>query len=431
MNIALLHISDLHVRNRKALKTCQIKKIAATFNAITRFDEIVIIVSGDIAFSGQEDQYLHASQVIGHLITALRETTGHKQPINVIFVPGNHDLDHNGKPVTSGELQEIRNKGQYPDHIQCFGINADILIFLSYLTDNPNILQLVFTAATESTRSWGEFDFNENLPGFLQNQRSFSVSLPAPNALSEEVRTAVDVEREAEERIQVADIYDYCEEDADQFINQFIRGVQLLTVVARCLPSLEHIMRKEDKRRLVEAIYVLPNRLFSQWANEANKEVAEILEYFREQSQDYYAREKKISDEELLLTLQWSAMSLLLDLYHLPVFYATRENTIAYLSNYNYSSRQTYMLEHLMMLERQPSCRAFIDEAIKMLDEVKGGGNLLYSTMICRVVRHALVFRTDLSYAQVQKLQTKFFPGARIGKDVLLQRQKNKENDIE
>ena len=312
--------------------------------------------------------------------------------------------------------------------LACFGINSDILLFMSYITDNINILRLILNAALENTKDWIELDFRENLPGFLKEQRDHLVALPSKTALSDEEHAAVKVEIEADAAIQTTDIYDYSEEDADQFVNQFVRSVQLLTIIARCLPSFEHMMPKEDKWRFVSAIYELPNKIFNTWANEANKEVDEILSFFKSQSQDYFAREKKVSDKELLKALQWSAMSLLLDVYHLPVFYATKDNTIRYLSGFNYSARETYQLEHLMMLGRNGSQKEFTAEASRLFDNTN---SLLYSTMVRRVVGHFLVFRSDFDYSIIQQLQTKFFPGSNIQKGVLVQRLKNKVNDVE
>ena len=313
--------------------------------------------------------------------------------------------------------------------LACFGINADILLFISYITDNVRILRLILEAAVENAKEWNEFDFRDNLPNFLKEQRQHFVSIPAPDALSEEDQAIVMTEKE-EEPILTSDIYDYCEDDADQFINQFIRGVQLLTIVARSLPGFEHSMLKSDKEKFVNAIYTLPNKTFNAWAIEADKEVDEIIAFFKSQSQDYFAREKKVSDEDLMMALQWSAMSLLLDLYHLPVIYAARENTMSYLSSFDYSKQETYSLEHLMMLERQAGSGTFISVATKLIDSAAGKNNLLFSAMIKRVVRHSLVFRKDFDYSQRQQLQSKFFPGANLNKEILIQRLQSAEEQI-
>ena len=55
-------------------------------------------------------------------------------------------------------------------------------MFISYITDNVRILRLILDAAVENAKEWNEFDFKDNLPKFLKEQRPHFVSIPAPNA---------------------------------------------------------------------------------------------------------------------------------------------------------------------------------------------------------------------------------------------------------
>lgn len=130
-------------------------------------------------------------------------------------------------------------------------------------------------------------------------------------------------------------------------------------------------MLKRDKDAFVDTIYRLPNRIFGQWATETDKNVEELIQFFKEQTQDYYSRQKVVEDDDILRALQWASISLLLDLYNLSVFYAAKDNTNQYLSSYNYFDDDTYALEHLMMLERVSANRQFVDDALKMDDPKK------------------------------------------------------------
>ncbi len=308
----------------------------------------------------------------------------------------------------------------------CFGINADILLFVSYLTDNIRILRLILNIANEYTSSWEEFDFDQNLPQFLSEERTHTVLLPGPTARDADREAEVAAERDAEKAIQTVDIYDYSDEDVDTFLNQILRSVSLLIIVARCLPNFEHNLLRTDKEQFVQALYSLPNKIFGLWATEANKEIDEIVQYFRDQSQEYYVRQRKASDEDIIRALQWAAMSLLLELYELPVFYAAKPNTINYLSAFDYSGKSTYELEHLMMLERQGSPNAFLAELFRLEKEKPG---MLYNTMLRRVASYALVYNPDLDRTQIQRIQAKFFPNSGDQKKLMVQRLQTKKED--
>ena len=266
------------------------------------------------------------------------------------------------------------------------------------------------------------------MPQFLREERRHNVEFPPPDAKQQEQQAEILAEKAAEQTVQTVEIYDYSEDDIDIFANQLIRAVQLLTIVARCLPNFEHSMPKADKEAFVKVIYSLPNKVFFLWASEADKEVDDIVQFFREQSQDYYARQKKLSDDDLIRVLQWASMSFLLDLYNLPVVYATKDSTIPYLSSFNYNASDTYLLEHLMMLERQAPADSFITESINAVKENKG---FLFPTLVKRVVSHALVFRSDLYHSQIQQLQAKFFPKVETQRKLLVQRTQNKKKGNE
>ncbi len=307
-------------------------------------------------------------------------------------------------------------------HFACFGINSDILLFISFITQNNRILRYILQTAEEYTESWSEFDFNENMPKFLKTKRNHIVELPKVNAKEEEREANLIAEKESDETVQTVELYDYSEEDADTFVNQIVRAAQLMIIVSRCLPNFEHSMQKKDKDAFIEAIYTLPNKIFNLWASEADKTIDGIIEFFKEQSQDYYVRQKKLTEDDIIEVVQWTAMSFLLELYNLAAFYATKENTIAYLSGFNYLQKDTYELEHLMMLERQDSPAEFIAAASAAIKDKK---DHLYPTLIRRVVGHALVFKSDMDQGQIQQLQTKFFPDKTARKQLLVQRTQN------
>lgn len=310
----------------------------------------------------------------------------------------------------------------------CFGINADILLFISYITDNIRILRLILNMAEEYTKSWPEFNFRENTPKFLCEERRHTVNTPPPDAKKREEAAVIQNEKAAEQAVQTVEIYDYSEDDVDSFVNQLLRALQLLTIVARCLPNFEHNMPKADKEAFVKAIYILPNKAFFLWANETDKEVEEIIAFFKEQSQDYYARQKKLTDDDIIRALQWTSMSFLLDLYNLSVIYATKDSTISHLSSFDYLTNDTYQLEHLMMLERQASADAFITEAKKMFKKQK---NFLTPIMVKRIVNHALVHRKDLNHSQIQQLESTFFKAVETQRWLLVERSRNKNKGNE
>ena len=117
MKVLFLHIGDMHIKDRNGVNSFQISKVVDTLNSFSGFDKVVLIVAGDIAQSGTSDQYHHAGHLIGQLISAIKKRFKYKDKIDVLCVPGNHDLDHKGNPMTSEFLQGIRKVNSYEKYL--------------------------------------------------------------------------------------------------------------------------------------------------------------------------------------------------------------------------------------------------------------------------------------------------------------------------
>lgn len=118
----------------------------------------------------------------------------------------------------------------------------------------------------------------------------------------------------------------------------------------------------------------------------------------------------------------------LLDMYNLSVYYSAKDNTMSYLSDFDYKQKSSYKLEHLMMSEKQALPKAFAAEALSLDRESVGD---LFDILVKRVVGHALVFRSDFENALTQQLQDKFFPNKDTQKKIRIQRIQNKRIETE
>ena len=95
MNSLLLHLSDIHFRaqaNPILQKLAAI--VAATRTHGAGINACIIAASGDIAFSGKQEEYKEAEIFFASLRTSLQEVLPNI-PIHWAFIPGNPDCDHN------------------------------------------------------------------------------------------------------------------------------------------------------------------------------------------------------------------------------------------------------------------------------------------------------------------------------------------------
>lgn len=93
MKISLIQISDIHIRNDKSdfifSKLESLKNIV--INTTRTSDYVFLLIVGDIAFSGTNEQFTKSLDLLNALYTAIPDANR----VDIIFVPGNHDCNFN------------------------------------------------------------------------------------------------------------------------------------------------------------------------------------------------------------------------------------------------------------------------------------------------------------------------------------------------
>lgn len=294
---------------------------------------------------------------------------------------------------------------EYILRFSCFGINSDVLLFVSYITDNPKVLQLILNLTKELTEEWVEFDFGSNCPEFLRIKSSEPDDTPIETK-EEQEKKEIEDEKQVCSQLEVIEIYDYSEEDAVQTANQIVRALSLLTVVAKALPGFEHRMKATMKTDFVNMIYSLPNKIFMRWASEVDKSYKEMIAYLKQEWRTSYGHQKESEIEDIERRFQVVAISLLLDIYNVAAVFATKDNSYKYLAHYPHEDCMTHSIEHLMMLEKKKMSAEFANSAVKLFDLCE---EFLPKEMIYRIVRHAMVHMDSLKYQQRDQLRGKFY----------------------
>lgn len=313
----------------------------------------------------------------------------------------------------------------------CFNICTDILLFIIYLTDEINIIIDILTFISNivsSDLSWNELKIPNNIPSFLQNNKSL-ISEDRTIKKEDEKRQIQRNEEITEEAMltefTIKDVYDWDDCNIEKFNNQLIRMTSLLQIISKSLPCFEHLLKKPEKKALVETLYILPNRIFMFWGKFIDENYDDIIgelktfPYFTNKKPNLRVHE---IEEEVKSAFALYSMNLLLNLYYIPALNAIGNNTLQFIGNkelFDYDTEITYQIENLMFLEQNHNDTSFVTNAIKLKEQ---SNDMISMYLLNRIVRHGLITRKD-SRENIDKLESKFYPNAK--KALLIERQKH------
>jgi hypothetical protein len=91
-SVALLHLSDIHLKSELDPVLERLKQIADAIGPeLKPMSACIIVLSGDIAFSGRDEEYVAADRLVSELTDQLRSRFSGE--VHLVLCPGNHDCD--------------------------------------------------------------------------------------------------------------------------------------------------------------------------------------------------------------------------------------------------------------------------------------------------------------------------------------------------
>lgn len=312
------------------------------------------------------------------------------------------------------------------------GLNADILLFVTYITDNINIIRMVIEQAVRSVSEWTEFNFREIDIPFLINPVDQVVK-----PFEEEDRKKAEEDRIQQEKAEVQAVtiandetIIHGENEELNFVQKVMRSISLMIILARTLPCFEHMMKLEDKEKCVDMLYRMPLCIFEAWAKETDHMSGELISEIKSFHECEFRREKAeippLEDNQALNILKWEATSLLLDLMYAAMNNATKSNTNDFIDRFDYKASPSYGIEHLIGLMRRDSVKQFSSEAERIFEEEK---HPLTKAVVQRITRRFMINSKRIKPQEIQRLKTKIFADSIQQSRLLVEKGRNRRKN--
>lgn len=121
MKVALIHLSDLHIKSSEDFLVRNVKHFAsACAPVVNACEKVIVAVTGDVVDRGQVANYAIGKDFFKELEKLIhQENAG--CTFDYMFVPGNHDLDYDHDPNKNLRQAFVQWAAQKDD------VNADVI----------------------------------------------------------------------------------------------------------------------------------------------------------------------------------------------------------------------------------------------------------------------------------------------------------------
>lgn len=154
MKIGILHLTDAHIKSSSDWIIDKYSTIASAIkNIYEDCNRIYIVFTGDIAYSGSEEEYQFASKFLNGIRSLIKTLYGEKLYSKIILTPGNHDCDF----LMDRQIRKKALSNMSYDYIgddnsvieQCLSVQVSFAKFVQHLNSEGNYKNQIYNLTTD------------------------------------------------------------------------------------------------------------------------------------------------------------------------------------------------------------------------------------------------------------------------------------------
>lgn len=290
----------------------------------------------------------------------------------------------------------------------CFGINGDVILFLSYITNNTRILEPILKSISDHMKEWTELDIDKNNIEYLSKMSTATTpKLPKQKDKEKmkEEKNKMEKEIIKEREDQADSLYSYDKSKVNSFSNKIAKSINYLDLVAKILPNFRFMLEGDEKKRITTILYTYPNKLLYFMLKDIDANCSKIIE-------DILKNKPKtrkgilITEDMITRELQNQSMAYILSIYDFVSMTAATSKTIGDLEKFNYNRNTNYRIQNLMMHENIADFKGFIIRAEQIYDATEIP---IVRQMITLIVRKYFIYHDVEMHGDAIRLIDKFF----------------------
>ena len=281
----------------------------------------------------------------------------------------------------------------------CFGINDTIVLFLSYIRSNTNVMLNIAKTAIELLADYPEWEYDKNIP-FLKQSNELPTSLPTEDEKKQIKKNTEDLERTQHNNIKFRNIFDYSEDDVNQQSFLIMRALRYTRLIGRILLDQYGSLDADEVEQISEALYILPQKIIYAILQPYQDHYEEVLNSLCDFVKNKMKNDK-VSEDDIREALGQAGVILALNIMNDIAFNATNNQTIIALSSVEMKNKN-YAIMRLIFKENSENTGEFIKYAIEMRKEYDA--DLFMRMIIAQVARKHILYSHHIDYKQINQL---------------------------
>lgn len=317
----------------------------------------------------------------------------------------------------ASHLNRKFNEGRGADELRyilnniCFGINGDILLFLSYITSNVQILNPILESLISHMDSWDELDIDsKNVEYLTKPMKPIKTELPNKEEKKKHEEEKTNMEKEIVEKRQqendIESLYSYDEKKVNSFGNKISKSINYLELVAKILPNFRHILNGEQKQAITNILYTYPNKLLYFMLKDIDVNCEKIMdEIMRKHPKT--KRGLLITKDMLMKSLQNQSLAYILGIYDFIACTAASGKAMKELNEkFDYNKNTNYKIQNIMMEENIGNFVALSEKAEKLYNKTELG---IVKQMLIAIMRKYFLTHDVVLTGNTQHVISIFF----------------------
>lgn len=292
----------------------------------------------------------------------------------------------------------------------CFGINDDIVLFISYIMNNTKVLTSISNYAGELLKPWDAINLAEKNISLLHNVPLEQIAPPTEDEKKyyEKEKEVSEERNYSEDVIEARGLFDYDDSNIDKYKYRLIRAIKYTEMICKALPAFHNQLKLSQKAELVQAIYLYPRKIAYAMIRPLDMSseaiCADIVEFAKKN--DIRKKDGQLyTNADILEMLNDSARAVMLSMFDHFSELATSPKSLELLLDRNTEDISEQLIR-LLVIESIGNTDRLIKEATSL---IKTFGHTEYEIMIKLIVRKHILTNKDLSFSKKQQIVDTIF----------------------